>query len=166
MYKNILLVIAFMISTPAFAFQNEPDGFRGIHWGDDQILHAEQLEEVDRNNDLIAYKRKDDSLNIGGAELTRITYGYKHEKLFMVLIHTEGISNRRALIDAFKEQFGRGSKPNKYLEKYLWTGSKTGIMIDCNAIRDTCTASLFSTAGMKADREESKSKAKEAAKDF
>lgn len=161
-----LLLIVLLMPIAAFAFQNEPDGFRGINWGDDQILHAEQLTEADRKDDVVLYSRKDDPLKIGGADLSSIYYRYKNGKFTSVVIHTDGMSNQMALVDSFESQFGRGSKPNRYMDKYHWYGTKAFITINCIKIKKTCTATLMSGQALKEEIAERKRDASNAASDF
>jgi len=85
MIKKILLVIVlvFLITGMGFAsqdeiaFKNEPDGFRGLKWGDapteDMVFSYRVVSEYNiyKGN---YYYRKSDKLNIGSAELDSIKY--------------------------------------------------------------------------------------------
>lgn len=85
MIKKILLVIVlvFLVAGIGFAsqdeiaFKNEPDGFRGLKWGDapteDMVFSYRVVSEYNiyKGN---YYYRKSDKLNIGSAELDSIKY--------------------------------------------------------------------------------------------
>jgi hypothetical protein len=163
--QKLIAISLLLLPIVAHAFKNEPDGFRGIAWDDDQILHAEYLEQTDQDGAYTTYKRNDDSMKIGGAELSSVSYGFKDGKFVMVIIRTEPGFNS-ALIDAFKEQFGSGKKANRYIDNYIWDGDKTKINLECNSVRSTCKATLLSTKGFNEYIATQKKKAKGAAADF
>jgi hypothetical protein len=161
------LIIALLALAPlaAHAFKNEPDGFRGISWGDDQVMNAEQFDDAGSNERHTLYRRKNENMNIGGAELADILYGYRDGKLEMVLIKTK-TGNNSEMIAAFKEQFGSGRKPNRFMDKYLWDGSKTKMMLECNSIQDICLATIMSAKSLEDYSKERKQRARDAANDF
>ena len=87
MIRKILLaiVLIFLITGVAFAFQNELDGFRGLKWGDppteDMTFLGETREYVINNypkttNSHITktncYYKRNEKNNIGSAELYNI----------------------------------------------------------------------------------------------
>jgi hypothetical protein len=162
---KFLIALMMLLPLTAYAFKNEPEGFRGIAWDDDQILHAEYLEQTDQDGAYTTYKRKDDSMKIGGAELSSVSYGFKDGKFVMVIIRTEP-GNNSAFIAAFREQFGSGKKPNRYIDNYIWDGDKTKINLECNSVRSTCKATLLSTKGFNEYIATQKRNAKGAAADF
>jgi hypothetical protein len=164
--RRYLIALLFLFPIAANAYKNEPEGFRGINWGDDFAAYEEEFELSEDGDRTKVYLRKNDKLSIGGAELSKIAYGFQNGKFTSVILFAHGISNMRALKEALNEQFGRGIQPNRYIEKYWWYGSKTIISLDCNKIQDKCTAGFLSVAGMRASNEEDKKKAKEAYKDF
>jgi hypothetical protein len=162
---TLLAFACFWIPIACYSFNNEPDGFRGIKWGTNLSSNASEMTLVEKGEENY-YFRKKDKLAIGGAELKRIAYGYWHGVLSSVFIETDGVSNKRALIDAFKAQFGTPDKPNQFLDEYWWNGAVTIISIHCQAIGDRCNAVLFSTKHMNQRQEERKKAASGAKKDF
>lgn len=163
---NKYLLMLTLFSNLAFAFENEPDGFRGLKWQDDFSQHETNLSIVEDGKNVKFYSKKDDQLKIGGAELEQIVYGFRENKFGYVIIKVNGYSNKSALIDAFKTQFGRGIKRNKYIDRYEWTGSTAMITIDCKTLRDECSAYIQSTAVFNEARQKEKDAAANAAKDF
>ncbi len=161
------LLIGVFIGTYAAAFQNEPKGFRGIEWGQDISTVADQFSQVgSTGGDDINYVRKDDRLTIGNAELQTLWYRFYKGRLSSVIAASQGITNRRALLDAFESQFGRGDKPNQYIERYFWRGAITGIFLDCG-VSDHCNLLILSQEIGRLKREEQKrSGAEKARGDF
>jgi predicted DNA-binding ArsR family transcriptional regulator len=163
--QKLAAISLLLLPIAAHAFKNEPDGFRGIAWGDDQIMNAEQFNDAGSNERHTLYRRKEENMKIGGAELADILYGYRDGKLEIVLIKTQP-GNNSEMIAAFKEQFGSGKKPNRFMDKYLWDGSKTKMMLECNSIQDICMATIMSAKSLEDYSREKKQRAKEAGKDF
>lgn len=170
--QNIVARIALIgflfsgLSQPAFAFENEPEGFRGIKWGTPISSNKSEMTLIERDAKLSVYLRKGDKLRIGEAKLTSLSYGYYKEHFFMAAMTTQGASNKTELLRAFKAQFGEGDRPNELLDKYVWAGATTSIIIECNPITDACQvwiASISIVKQMEADNEEA---AKKSGKDF
>jgi hypothetical protein len=150
----------------AFAFTNEPDGFRNIKWETDISMNKAEMTELERSKDYVYYLRNGEKPLIGGAILDRITYAYWKNKFMSVLIQTSGIENKSALISAFHEQFGKPEKPNRFLDDYWWKGGYTTIRVKCEPIGTKCDAFIFSTQLMIQQREDEKKAAAGAGKDF
>lgn len=72
----------------AFAFHNEPEGFRGLKWGDppgqDMVYYGKSKD----NENVLWYKRKNDKLQIGRARIKCIHYLFYKEQFMEVLIKT------------------------------------------------------------------------------
>lgn len=111
-----ILVMGLVSLGMAFAFQNEPEGFRGLKWGDppgeDMVYHS----------NLDWYTKKNDELKIGGAKFKNIYYTFHKEKFMRVLINTD---NYRPLKDVVDLKFG---DPTNYKDfglgfsTYEWSG--------------------------------------------
>lgn len=159
----LFLLCLFVLS--AQAYKNEPDGFRGYAWGDDLKQHAHELTLVDDGGRARLYKRVGDRLQIGGADLEEVLYAFGQDNLLeSVMVQTKGYDNQSALIDAFKAQFGRPKKPNRYIERYLWSGSTATIMISCRSVRESCVM-IMQSEKMKQARELKEAAAAAKAKD-
>lgn len=165
MIKYFILLITLLLPVSAIAFQNEPDGFRGIPWGDNyENKKSELLPYQEGANNF--YSRTNDKLEIGGAELKDIYYGYYKNKLGVVVLHSLGASNKYALLGALQEKFGKGHKPNRYIDDYYWFGQITDISYACNRITDKCTVWIRSKLIQSEQDAEAKVKAQGAAEDF
>jgi len=136
MKKVILLsvILIFLITGMGFAFQNEPDGFRGLKWGDtpteDMTFLYQSLAFLGNGN---SYYRKDDKLNIGSAKLDRIfyrftLYNYQFYKVTATFIYKISYDILKIICE------GRFGKPTYMREKkddYLlrWSGDKAKIYL-------------------------------------
>lgn len=146
----------------------EPDGFRGIKWGTHiSSLSGMRYYRTDPSyGGVHIYIRVGDKLQIGGAKLDRIEYGFWQERFCGVTIYTSGSVNWYSLKDAVFETFGRGYQPNEFIEKYFWGGTETGMILEYNEITEKGSLWMSSRKISKEMEEWDKRKAKEGAKDF
>jgi hypothetical protein len=122
MKKNVffLTILTTVICfTNSFAFQNEPDGFRGIKWGT-KIETLKDMRKLYTKGNTTVYMRKNDKLQIGDAELQNISYMFWQDKFYSVYIQTKGYLNWAALKKVLFLKFGKGNQDNKYTEYYRW----------------------------------------------
>lgn len=105
----------------------EPDGFRGIKWGQNisTVPGLKYVETYPDHGGIQEYTRKGDKLKIGGAKLKTIKYRFWRNKLYSVAILIEGSANWAGLRDAVFEKFGQGNQSNEYIERYSWFGETT-----------------------------------------
>lgn len=143
------LLSILLSATLTLAFQNEPDGFRGMGWGTDIAL-VKNMQLIKTNPaEAKLYIKSDDSLTIGGATLESIIYGFNPEGKFeSVTISLKDYKNFLALkLDCFKK-YGdveelEDSTGNE--EKYLWQGKTTNIYLTFS--RSTNIGILYSSPG-------------------
>ena len=164
--RVLFVILGSLVISPVIAFQNEPDGFRGIKWGSDFSAHEKEMSLAEKGKSENYYLRKNDKMAIGGAELKYLVYGYWKGKFTSVFMLTTGASNKSALIRAFQTQFGSGVKPNQFLDEYVWRGAATSISLKCDAIGEKCQVFLFSTELLAKQNEENKKAAEKASGDF
>ena len=69
----LIIVLVLALSVGVFAFQNEPDGFRGLKWGDPP---TEDMEFVYGGDISKNYMRPDDKMSVGKAVLEFIVYAF------------------------------------------------------------------------------------------
>lgn len=164
MKRRALLLLGFLAASAASAFENEPDGFRGIEWNA-PVESAGELVAVDRDKRLAVYRRRADRLSIGEAELRSIHYSFYVGRFQGVLIESKpGTENKAALRAAFHGLFGEGHRRNQFLDHWVWAGEKALISLDCS--RDTCTAGIMSKEVLDAVRQDREAAAADAKKDF
>ena len=168
------LSVAFVASalatavTHAIAFQNEPTGFRGIAWDTEFSAVESQMTLVEEGRmNTKYYRRNEDNMSIGGAELSKIVYEFFDGRFSSVIVETKkGTTNRQAIQGAFFAQFGSGSQPNRYMEQWFWHGSTSTVFLRCNRVRDECDAMMRSEAVHRRSKEADQKRAKDAKKDF
>lgn len=163
MFRQIIAAAALLNAIDAGAFQNEPDGFRGIPWGTPIENHMAEMQRIDAKDHLILYERNNDQMTIGGAELEKLRYIFYKGVFYSVMIDASGISNRIKLTDAFQSQFGAGVKPNRYLNQFHWIGSKARISLNCT-MAEKCTGLIVSREISDRQRAEEKAETSEKAK--
>lgn len=161
-----LLVVA---SMPAIAFDSEPSGFRGINWGTKFEVNGKEMMlldgKVNGDSNEKLYTRRNDKKQIGGAALKHVIYYYYKNRFALVSIQTEGTANKTALVAAFEAQFGEGTKPNEFIDRWVWRGDKTFINLGCGLLNE-CSATIASYE-ISMERIADKEKvAEEAKKDF
>lgn len=138
---KFLVIFLLVWSIPAFAemphnYPNEPDGFRGIKWGDN-IKHVKgmELDTVSKDDkDTVLYKRSEDSLIMGDAKLRLILYGAWRDKFNGVIITFGDRANWDKLKAVLFERFGPGSNQNYMQDSFERFGDKTVITIEYNDV--------------------------------
>jgi hypothetical protein len=150
----------------AKTYQNEPDGFREIKWGTDIAkLKDMEFKRVDPSyGGCTVYTKKDDKLKIGNADLKTIEYSLWKDQFNSVLISTKGYTNWSNLKEACFEKFGKGYKPNRFLEEYSWFGDTTSMSLEYNEFSEKGILYMYSEKIGKQQDEYDKQKAKEGAK--
>jgi hypothetical protein len=120
-------------STPAnpspgsLAYLDARNGFRDLTFGDPP---QQGMRVVEDHGDTKYYTRPSDDLTIGGAKIKEISYGFYKGRLYSVLIETEGLLNSRALLEVLQQAYGTGSRPNRFMDEYMWDGSRVLLYYD------------------------------------
>lgn len=161
----ILLFLTSLFTITSFSFENEPDGFRGIKWGTNisTLRGMIYVETEEGFGGVKVYTRQGGNLEIGGANLDSIQYGFWREKFLMVITKTKGFSNWLPLKKATFAKFGKGYQSNKYIEKYSWNGSITKIILRYSEISRDGTLTMASSELSNQIKQYQEQKAKEGA---
>ncbi len=117
------------ITSPAVAFQNEPDDFRGIKWGTNIKDIIGMQCQSERGNEK-SYSRLGDKMAIGNAPLTIILYDFYKDRFSGVSITYEGESAFDSLKRTLTDLHGKPSRPNVYVENYVWSGALVDITFE------------------------------------
>lgn len=129
MRKGLLVLIAVIlvlaVGGGAFAFQNEPEGFRGLKWGDPPTEDMEKVSEM--GTGVVMYVRLDDKLSLGDVELGYIFYTFYQDKFMMVSLHFSGKSNYELLEMICRQKFGKESSGKLY--ELHWVGSLSSVSL-------------------------------------
>lgn len=122
----ILLVIRVCLAIPAFAFQNEPDEFRGIKWG----TNIRELPNMDLSKDAGEskyYHRRYEKMRIADAELEQIDYGFYKGRFLSVTIYFKGDLNFDKLKTILDTRYGDADLSDFNLKEYIWVGRSVNI---------------------------------------
>lgn len=107
--------------------QDKWAGFRNLKWAV-SIADAPKMILVEDDGDNKFYRRQDDKLTIGAAELTEIIYGFYKDRFWSLHLKVDGYLRWTALKDAVFATYGRGYQSNTYIDKWIWgTVSQTGV---------------------------------------
>ncbi|MBA7564496.1 hypothetical protein ES695_01900 [Candidatus Atribacteria bacterium 1244-E10-H5-B2] len=136
MKKVILLsiILIFLITGIGFAFQNEPDGFRGLKWGDAPTDDMIYLGEITYAENI--YHRKGDKLGIGSATLEEIRYKFNFYsyQFYEIFARFTGEINYKILKIIFEGRFGELTHTREEKDSYFqqWIGDKAEIRLYYN----------------------------------
>jgi hypothetical protein len=160
-----LLVISICVSIPAFAFQNEPDGFRGIKWGTN-ISELPDMSLSEEYGNSKFYLRKGEKLKIGDADIDRIGYGFYKGLFYSVGIMYNGSLNFKKLKAIFVEQYGQAQQQKQFGEHYSWLGETVKIAVRYNEIARNGDIWYVFKPLEKEQEKDDEQKAKKGAKDL
>lgn len=165
----------------------DPDGFRDIKWGT-EISTLKDMEKVQQDKssskDLVWYRRKGDTLAIGGAKLENIFYSFWMGEFESVWIDFEGEENFKAIKKELLGRFGKANEPERSMEKkgksargerslteespteragafYTWWGEKTEILLSYSKDRNKGTLTMNSRKIREERRDYEKQKEKQ-----
>lgn len=137
MKKVIILsvILIFLITGIGFAFQNEPDGFRGLKWGDtptEDMTFSYQLIDkyLDKGN---IYYKSNDKPYIGSVKIYSIKYTFnlRSNQFYKWEANFSDEINYNILRVIFEDKFGKPTYISEGKDGYLlcWEGDKTFIRI-------------------------------------
>jgi len=124
----IILMVAAMAPSLCLAFQNEPDGFRGLPWGADfaSLDGMVAMEVLDGDGLTVYATRAGDSLRLKGTEVDSIHYRFYRGKLSAVQISFTGKERFKAIAARLLSAHGRATRTS---HSTTWTGETTRISL-------------------------------------
>jgi hypothetical protein len=148
--------------------REDSEGFRDIKWGT-EISLLKDMEEVEQDKpsgrEIVWYRRKGDTLAMGGAELKNIFYSFWKREFESVWIDFEGEENFEAVKKELFERFGKAIEPGAGMDKmdkmdkrpprersptghagtfYVWWGKNTEIWLSYSKDRHKGTLTMNS----------------------
>ncbi len=153
----VVMVLVFLVMSGgvSFAFQNEPEGFRGLKWGDPPGEDMEQLPSYwgawmdPDEHDFLWYEEQDDKLQIGGAELESIEYQFYKGQFYKVEINVDDYYNYEYLKDVVQLKFGMIDFEKKTrgisTKSYRWIGKKATIILQDSVSYGSPELTIYST---------------------
>lgn len=160
----LILILLFM-PIFSYAFQNEPDSFRGMKWGTSLKDLTDMSVATGQKEDHL-YVKKNDKLQIGDADLTGIRYGFYKDQFYSVWIRFDSFSNFQKLKETLFQQYGTGEKTNPFMDNYYWFGANVLIYLDYNSIAKRGSIMYSYKPIMEEKKKDDKDKAKKASGDL
>ena len=116
-----------------FAFQNEPDGFRGLKWGDaptEDMTFIGKLDVVGSD----FYTKIGDKKDIGTAKFFALGYAFYNNRFMQAMGFFRDKDNYNTLETICREKYGEPTKEGYY--HLTWYGSETIILLIYDTIKD------------------------------
>lgn len=118
------LLVVLVLAGTALAFKNQPEGFRGLKWGDPPGEDMELLQQA--NEWLSLYTRRDEQLKLDEVNLFMVIYSFYtpadgEERFMNVSLYFEGEWDYKVMATICEERFGdadRGALGIKYWRDY------------------------------------------------
>ncbi len=139
---GIAVLLVLLLSLGAFAFQNEPNGFRGLKWGDQPTEDMEFLLEMSGGAKL--YTRPSDKLYLGDVQLSLISYAFYRNEFMKVNLDFQGKDNHELLVKICRAKFGEVTTIT--LDALFWFSSHTSVYLSYSLMRDEGSLSLDDSA--------------------
>ncbi len=102
------------------------------------------LKEFDQDNTIKFYKKENENLTYGTAELHEIVYGFYNDKLMFINIRATGKEHGENILKKLNEEYDKGHQKNSYIEKYTWFGKTAGMVYEYSEITHTAEVSMYS----------------------
>ena len=108
MKKVIVVLVALMVLTltlGAFAFQNEPDGFRELKWGDSKTEDMKYFDIIEGHERYVLSK---ENRHFGNIELEQIFYVFYGDpgRLLSVILSFKGKTTYERLETFCRQEYG------------------------------------------------------------
>jgi len=168
--KNITLFFTFFLLSTIVIGQNikaldEKNGFREYNFGVDTNA-IPNLMFIGESGGERSYKKTDEKMSIGDAEIESIQYIFYKNQLSSVYISTNNLTNSRAVLRVLRELYGNGYKPNQFMDKYNWSGKRVYLVYDENSITGGATILMWSKLLYEQKKADEKENAKNAKGDM
>jgi len=124
-----ITILALLVNL-GFAFQNEPDGFRGLKWGNPPTENMLLFEAKENKR---YYTLPNEKLSLGNVNLSSIVYAFydQPERLMVVSLYFKGTDNYDLMTDICGKKFGTENVDVGIL-KLTWWGEITTINLEYN----------------------------------
>lgn len=165
MKKGVLALVLFLaFSLGAFAFQNEPDGFRGLKWGDPPGEDMELFIDVDDRT--TGYILPGDKMFLGSVSLYAVGYMFYENRFVGAAMYFKGEDNYDLLETICKQRYGEEETDIGFYE-ITWMGQKSFIVLKYDYIEEEGNLSLNSTLiAVERSQAEQKEEAEKAEEDW
>lgn len=142
----LLMIASFAMSSPAAnaeAFKNEPAEFRGIEWGAAFADHAQEMELVREDDDVLVYLRSDEKAGSSQGSFMKIAYRFYKDRFSAGIIQTYGIETKKKLRTSLIDEYGEPIRVSRRQELDAWDGEHVQIVLSCS-VTSYCAAEFIS----------------------
>lgn len=167
MRKGLLVVAAVILvlalSVGAFAFQNEPEGFRGLKWGDPP---GEEMEFFMESVGTDIYILPNDKMALGNVALYMVVYTFYKNQFFAVALYFKGEDNYDLLQTICEERYGEDEVDEGFYE-IMWQGQKGLVLLSYDYVEEEgCLMLGNSILGLKKFADDKQKEAEKAEGDW
>lgn len=131
----ILLLVIMVMTGAALAFENEPEGFRGLKWGDPP---TEEMIALPSQPLVNCYTLPDDLLYLGNVKLYLIGYQFytapEGEVFMAVGLYFRGEDNYDLMEVICKDKFGE--EMEKTYNRIAWWSQKSMVVLNWDSIEE------------------------------
>ena len=138
----LVMILVLALSLGAFAFQNEPDGFRGLKWGDPPGEDMEFF--IDMETRTKGYILPDDKMYLGDVSLYAVGYMFYENRFVGVAMYFKGEDNYDLLETICKQRYGEEEADEGFYQ-IQWMGQKSVIMLNYDFAEEEGNLSINST---------------------
>lgn len=133
-------ILAFSLAHTGLAFQNEPDGFRHLKWGNPPTEHMVYVGIMKGERRL--YKLPNEKLHIGDAWFYKIYYSFfgSPERFMRIDLYFYGERNYKLLGSICQGKFGE--ETTKGFHEHAWTSPETMVVLAYDMADDKGSLSL------------------------
>lgn len=141
MKKMIVVTMAGLIlaCTTAFAFQNEPEGFRGLKWGDPPTEAMRHSVSVEGNE---VYVLPGDKMQLGNVYLSNVFYTFWEGQFFTGALYFNGEDNFELMKTLCEQKFGESKG---YYDLFTWQGAVTTVLLSYDHFEKSGFLGIVST---------------------
>ena len=139
----ILSGAMFAQSVGADAFKNEPTDFRGIEWGAAFADHADGLNLVRTDDDVLVYVRDSEGDVSDRNNFRKIAYRFYKNRFSAGIIQTYGHEEKKRLRRTLISTYGEAERLSRRQELDTWDGEAVQIVLSCS-VTSYCAAEFLS----------------------
>lgn len=159
----LLLCSLVLLAVPGLAFQNEPDGFRGLKWGHPPTEEMEYYMEAAGS---VGYFLPKDKMAIGNVNLTSILYMFYENQFLAAALYFKGEDNYDLLQTICEERYGEDEMDEGFY-KTTWQGHKGFVFLNYDYVEEEGYLILGNTIlSLKKEADDKEEEAEKAAGDF
>lgn len=142
---TLLIWSVAMVAQPVWAdvLKNEPGEFRGIAWGANYADHADGMNLVRTDNDVLVYIRESEKDASVRNNYKKIAYRFYKDRFSAGIIQTFGPEAKKKLRRELISNYGEAVRVSRRQELDAWDGEAVQIVLSCS-VTSYCVAEFLS----------------------